>query len=223
MIHFKKPLIRLISLVMSILVLGSSIALAADTNIDGSGGSMDTVTGDSVWKPGNEGVRVTLVDASSGARISDSLDIRNSNTDPQCRTSFDPLYGSGYGTKLENRSGFSPTVGPYHSKIMTSTIPRIISQGGSTNIAAVKAYFGAEANIKIIADLMGLSLDDINREDRALMLEPIAYFKFMGQPLALTATEAAQYNKMSSQAVRKSLGRLTNQNLPLSMQVFYTY
>ena len=133
------------------------------------------------------------------------------------------MYGSGYKTKLENRSGFSPTVGQYHSETMRQPIPRIISQGGSTNIAAVKAYFGDEGRIKDIASKMGLSLEDINREDRALMLEPIAYFKFMGQPLALTATEAAQYNKMSSQAVRKSLGRLTNQNLPLSMQVFYTY
>ncbi len=46
---------------------------------------------------------------------------------------------------------------------------------------------------------------------------PVAYFKFGGVMYAMTATEAACYDKMLNGALRSKMVSLTNKNLPLSM------
>ena len=49
------------------------------------------------------------------------------------------------------------------------------------------------------------------------MIEPIAYFTHNGKNYAMTATEAALYNKLSGGALRRVLPSLTHQNLPLAL------
>lgn len=44
-------------------------------NLDGGGGSMNQGTSTNFWSPGNDGVRVTVVDAQSGAAVSTPVDL----------------------------------------------------------------------------------------------------------------------------------------------------
>ena len=46
-------------------------------NLDGGGGSMNQGTSTNFWSPGNDGVRVTVVDARSGAAVSTPVDFAN--------------------------------------------------------------------------------------------------------------------------------------------------
>ena len=46
-------------------------------NIDGGGGSMGQGTSSNFWNPGNDGVRITVVDADSGNAISSPIDFTN--------------------------------------------------------------------------------------------------------------------------------------------------
>ena len=46
-------------------------------NIDGGGGSMGNGTSTNFWSPGNDGIRVSVVDAESGATVSTSVDFSN--------------------------------------------------------------------------------------------------------------------------------------------------
>ena len=46
-------------------------------NIDGGGGNMNQGTSTNFWSPGNDGVRVTVVDAQSGSAVSTPVDFSN--------------------------------------------------------------------------------------------------------------------------------------------------
>ena len=46
-------------------------------NLDGGGGNMNQGTSTNFWSPGNDGVRVTVVDAQSGSAVSTPVDFSN--------------------------------------------------------------------------------------------------------------------------------------------------
>ena len=97
-------------------------------------------------------------------------------------------------------------------------LPRIIS--GSVNkasIAAIKRYFCSEYAAKFIASKTGIPFENLINGDYKLVIEPIAYFTHNGKNYAMTATEAALYNKLSGGALRRVLPSLTHQNLPLAL------
>lgn len=48
----------------------SAFATGGNGNIDGGGGSMGHGTSSNFWNSGNDGVRITVVDASSGTAVS---------------------------------------------------------------------------------------------------------------------------------------------------------
>jgi len=76
-----------------------------------------------------------------------------------------------------------------------------------------------EGRIRAIADYAGISYDTLTDPwgTHTILLEPIAYFTYNGTPYAMTATEAALYNRQVNGNLRAKMGDLTNLNLPLCM------
>ena len=60
----------------------SAFASGGNGNIDGGGGSMGHGTSSNFWNSGNDGVRITVVDASSGTAVSSPLDFSNRTQKP---------------------------------------------------------------------------------------------------------------------------------------------
>ena len=85
------------------------------------------------------------------------------------------------------------------------------------NIAVVKQYFSDEGVLRGFCSQIGFNFDELISGQYVLMIEPIAYFRYNGIDLAMTATEAALYDQMTSGALMSKLGLLTHQNLPLAM------
>lgn len=68
-----------------------------------------------------------------------------------------------------------------------------------------------------IAAATGFNYDDLISGSYKILLEPIAYFKYSGVMFAMTATEAALYNKQVAGGLRSKMVSLTHKNLPLAM------
>ena len=85
------------------------------------------------------------------------------------------------------------------------------------SIAAIKRYICSEYAAKFIASKTGIPFENLINRDYKLVIEPIAYFTHNGKNYAMTATEAALYNKLSGGALRRVLPSLTHQNLPLAL------
>ena len=85
----------------------SAFATGGNGNIDGGGGGMGQGTSSNFWTPGNDGVRITVVDASSGTAVSSPLDFSN-RTQKTSLLHFGKVnklqYLSGTGLSLQSRS-----------------------------------------------------------------------------------------------------------------------
>lgn len=203
---------RITALLLSICIFLSLTvnAFAADVNIDGGGGGMGDGDRESYWNPGNDGVRVTIVRESDKRQMTTPMDFTNTDRG-------DPLY-FGFRSKLEYRRGtrLTPTSG-YEALTPASPMPRVISSGGASNIAAVKQYFGQEGTLRDICDQTGFDFEDLLTKKYIVLLEPIAYFKYDGDQYAMTATEAAMFDNKVGGHLCATMGNLTHQNLPLAM------
>lgn len=187
-------------------------AFAADSNIDGGGGGMGQGTGQNSWTPGRDGVRITVVRDSDNTPVSTPIDFSNGSNS-------DMAVHFGKVSKISYRSGTGLT--PHTSKYVcyqsSQAIPRIVSSNGSSNIAAIRSYFCREGTIRDIANATGLDYDTLINGKYKILLEPIAYFKYNGVMFAMTATEAALYNKQVGNGLRSKMVSLSHKNLPLSM------
>ena len=77
-----KKLIRMIATAMVAIFCLQIVAFAdsgGDPNIDNGGGGLKNGSSQNYWNPGNDGVRVTVVDFKTGAVKSASIDYTNSN------------------------------------------------------------------------------------------------------------------------------------------------
>lgn len=205
---------RLISFMLAV-VLAICLAIpafAADSNIDGGGGGMGQGTSQNKWTPGRDGVRVTVIRDSDNAPVSTSIDFSN-------QSNRDVVIHFGNVSKLSYRSGsgLTPHNGNYYSVIPANAMPRIVSSNGGNNIAAIRSYFCREGTIRDIASATGFSYDDLISGSYKILLEPIAYFTYGGIIYAMTATEAALFNKVTANGLRSKMVSLTHKNLPLSM------
>lgn len=75
-----KKFIRIIAAVMVAIFCLQTVAFAdsgGDPNIDNGGGGLKDGSSENFWNPGNDGVRITVVDSESGAVKSESLDYSN--------------------------------------------------------------------------------------------------------------------------------------------------
>ena len=209
----KERLRKAIAYLMVICMIMLPITVyGADGNMGGDAGGMGQGGDGSFWD-GDEGIRITIVDKASQTASSESIDFSNSYAD------YSKIRNSGGKNKLDYKNGASLVLdgNGYDKKSPDSTIPQIISSNGYSNIEQVKSYFCDESTIRNIARIMGMSYDSLISGDYTIMLEPVAYFKFKGVMYALTATECAYFNEITSGQLKSAMGNLTHRNLPLAM------
>ena len=214
---------RIFAFFLSILLtLGiCPMSALADTggsgNVDGGGGSMGQGTSQNSWNPGMDGVRVTVIYSETQKPASASIDLTSKT--PAIKIHFGKV------SKIQYRDGsyISPTTSSYAYYNPAITMPRIISTGSSkASIEAIKKYFCDEIIVRYIAELTGISYDDLITGKYKLLLEPIAYFKHNGVMYAMTAHEAALYDNQTGGALRRTMTSLTHKNLPLAMYLEYS-
>lgn len=209
----KKLFSIFLCLLLTIGLLPGSAYAAGDGNMDGGGGGMGQGSSSSSWNPGNDGVRITVVDAESGAAASASVDFSN-------RAQPGSLLHFGKVSKQEYRSGraLAPGGGTYTSVKPGNAMPTIIrSSGGANNIAAIKKYFCSEYAVRLVSDNTGISYDTLISGKYKLLIEPLAYFKYNSVQYCFSATEAALYDQKASGDLRSKMVSLTHQNLPLAL------
>lgn len=214
---------RIFTFLLSLLlILGiCPMSALADTggsgNVDGGGGNMGQGTSQNSWNPGMDGVRVTVVYSETQKPASASIDLTSKT--PEIKIHFGKV------SKIQYRDGssISPTTSSYLYYNPAITMPRIISTGSSkASIEAIKKYFCDEIIVRYIAELTGISYDDLITGKYKLFLEPIAYFKHNGVMYAMTAHEAALYDNQTGGVLRRTMTSLTHKNLPLAMYLEYS-
>lgn len=208
----KKILSALLCLAM---LFSLSVPVLADgnPNIDGGGGGMGQGTSQNSWTPGRDGVRVTIIRDSDNTPVSAPIDFSN-------QANGDIALHFGKVSKISYRggSGLIPHTDKYDCFRPANAMPRIISSGsGNANIEAIRSYFCREGTMRDIAAATGFNYDDLISGSYKILLEPIAYFKYSGVMFAMTATEAALYNKQVAGGLRSKMVSLTHKNLPLAM------
>lgn len=214
---------RIFTFLLSLLlILGiCPMSALADTggsgNVDGGGGNMGQGTSQNSWNPGMDGVRVTVVYSETQKPASASIDLTSKT--PAIKIHFGKV------SKIQYRDGssISPTTSSYLYYNPAITMSRIISTGSSkASIEAIKKYFCDEIIVRYIAELTGISYDDLITGKYKLFLEPIAYFKHNGVMYAMTAHEAALYDNQTGGVLRRTMTSLTHKNLPLAMYLEYS-
>ena len=212
--YLKRLLALLCSLALVFCLLPSTaFAEGGNGNIDGGGGSMGQGTSSNFWNPGNDGVRITVVDADTGTAISSPVDFSN-------RVQKNSVLHFGKVNKLQYLGGTALSLqsGVAYSCIKPAqSMPTIVSSKGQSNIEAIKRYFCSEYACQMVAQAAGVDYERMIAGDYKLLIEPIAYFTHNGQYYCMTATEAALYDQKSGGALRKTMTSLTHKNLPLSM------
>lgn len=215
--NFKKLLCILFA-VITIIAAGCVTAMAADINADaGQSGQLEEAAKNSGWWSTDQGVRVSLYEVSS-SRVLRTMDVTNL-TDAQMGK-FDGLIWFGYHHKLFYQWGgrLSMTGQEYKPRhFADATIPPVILAGEGNNIEEVKNFFRDKHVLQDIANKFGIDFDKMTTDAYKILLEPVAYFKLDGEWYAMSATEAAIYQRNYGDSILKIMGNLTNRNLPLSM------
>lgn len=206
---------RLLSLFLSLSLLVSLMTSAlavGNGNIDGGGGDMGGATEHGSWNPGDEGIRVTVVQANDRSVVAAPIDLTNKSPGAS-------IYHFGKVSKLQYNSGkgLSYVRGGYSCIAPPQSIPRVISTNGTNNIPELKRYFCSEFLVELIANHTGMDYDTLINGSYKLMLEPLAFFKYGDATIAATATECALYDQAVNGDLRYWMGTLTHQNLPFAM------
>jgi hypothetical protein len=184
-----------------------------DGNIDHGGGGMGEGTGESYWNPGDEGVRVTVIRARDHAVVSTPLDFTNRHP-----SNIQSHFGKVCKISYTNGRNLSPSMQTYTYINPAQTIPKIISSGsGQSSIEVIKKYFCSEYVLMRIAELTSFNYNTLIDGDYKILLEPIAYMTFNGVRIAVTATEAALYDRQLGGGLRSKMVSLSHKNLPLAM------
>lgn len=207
-----------LTVILGVLMLLNSIVVSADStgdpNIDSGGGGMGNGSSSYFWSPTDDGVRITIVDAETGAKKSSSIDYTNKHPD-------NIQFHFGSVSKAEYASGTTLTLhtGGYSYKNPAQALPTIVSDGEYwfSSIDQIRSYFTDEQVIESVAGHMGMDMDKLINGDYKLMIEPLAYVTYNGVRYAMTATETALYNQQTNGNVRRYLVDLTHKNLPLAM------
>ena len=169
--YLKRLLALLCSLALVFCLLPSTaFAEGGNGNIDGGGGSMGQGTSSNFWNPGNDGVRITVVDADSGTAISSPVDFSN-------RVQKNSVLHFGKVNKLQYLGGTALSLqsGVAYSCIKPAqSMPTIVSSKGQSNIEAIKRYFCSEYACQMVAQAAGVDYERMIAGDYKLLIEPIA-------------------------------------------------
>lgn len=163
------------------------------------------------WTPGKEGIRVTVVDL-DGNQIGGTVDYSNSSLGSA-------VYHFGRTTKMDYRNGYSLSLSTagYDWKSLYG-LPKVISENGTlADMDAIKDFISTARILNQIASNAGIGFEDLIDGNHKIVIEPIAYFYYMGLPWAMTATEAALYDQQVVGDLCHRMGNLTHKQLPLSM------
>lgn len=183
-----------------------------DGNVDGGGGGMGDGSSTDYWNGGDEGVRVTVIRVSDHAVVTTPIDLTNKH--PVIAVNFKKVCKISY----TGGRALSPDTNSYDYVNPSQPLPKIIStSSGNGNIAAIKSYFTDEQVIRSIANLTGMNFDVLVNGQYRLFLEPIAYMTFGGIKYAMTATEAALFDRQLNGGLRSKMVSLSHKNLPLAM------
>ena len=183
-----------------------------DGNIDHGGGGMGSGSSKNYWNAGDEGVRITVVRASDRTAVTTPVDF--TNIIPTVAVHFGKI------SKITYTNGISitPSTSKYSCIKVDIPLPRIISSGsGQASIEEIKRYFCSEYVLMRIADVTGMNYDILISGKYKILLEPIAYMTFGGIKYAMTATEAALFDRQLDGGLRSKMVSLSHKNLPLAM------
>lgn len=208
-----RKFIRIIAAAMAAFFCLQIVAFAeGDPNIDNGGGGLKDGTSQNFWNPGNDGVRITVVDSENGTPRSVSYDYTNKNV-----SDIALHFGKISKAEYVGGTGLSATTSAYTFINPTEPLPTIISDGSGASIEEIRSYFTDEQVVRRIAEHTGIKYDKLTNGDYKLMLEPIMYITYDGVRTAMTATEAALYNMQTNGDLINKFGPLSHKNLPLSM------
>lgn len=190
-----------------------NVYAAGEGNMDGGGGEMGSGTSANKWVNGDEGVRVTIVKASDGTAASVSIDLSNANPGSiaahftkTCKTSY------------RGGASLTPSGGAYVCISPEQKLPTIISSAaGGANIQQIKQYFTDERVLKGLCDYCGFDFKTLISGEYKVMVEPLAFVTFQGVRTAMTATEAALYDRLLGGTMQSKMPSLSHKNLPLAI------
>lgn len=207
----KKLMTALCCLGVLFTLLSPAAFAEGDGNMDGGGGDMGDGTSESFWNPGNDGCRVSIVDAESGALVSSPMDFTNKT--------FSNIYHFGKVSKAQYRGGQSlaPDSSTYTYYNPSHSLPQIISTSGRNNIETLKRYWCSEYAAEMVAQKAGMTLEELTNGSYKLIIEPLSYFKYKGTMYCMSATEAALYDQKAEGKLRYDMASLTHKNQPLSI------
>lgn len=207
----KKLMTALCCLGVLFMLLSPAAFAEGDGNMDGGGGDMGDGTSQSFWNPGNDGCRVSIVDAESGALVSSPMDFTNKT--------FSNIYHFGKVSKAQYRGGQSlaPDSSTYTYYNPSHSLPQIISTSGRNNIETLKRYWCSEYAAEMVAQKAGMTLEELTNGSYKLIIEPLSYFKYKGTMYCMSATEAALYDQKAEGKLRYDMASLTHKNQPLSI------
>lgn len=207
---------RILSALLAVMFLFTGLPGTAwavgEGNMEAGGGQTETVTGDSFWN-GDWGIRFCVVDVASQTVVSATYDASNRNS------GFEDYHHYGKTNKFDYRNGASLVIqkGLYSWNTPPVTIPTIVRTSGTPDIKAIKDYFTDETVIRWIGDVTGMAYDTLISGDYKLFIEPILYYTFDSQKYAMTATEAALFDRAINGLLLRTMGNATHQQLPLSL------
>lgn len=207
---------RILSALLAVMFLFTGLPGTAwavgEGNMEAGGGQTETVTGDSFWN-GDWGIRFCVVDVASQTVVSATYDASNRNS------GFEDYHHYGKTNKFDYRNGASLVIqkGLYSWNTPPVSIPTIVRTSGAPDIKAIKDYFTDETVIRWIGDVTGMAYDTLISGDYKLFIEPILYYTFDSQKYAMTATEAALFDRAINGLLLRTMGNATHQQLPLSL------
>ena len=206
---------RILSALLAVLFLITGLPGTAwavgEGNMEAGGGQTETVTGDSFWN-GQWGIRFCVVDVASQTVVSATYDASNYG-------GLSNYWHYGKTNKFDYRNGATLTIrqGNYTLETPAVSIPTIVRTSGAPDIKAIKDYFTDETVIRWIGDVTGMAYDTLISGDYKLFIEPILYYTFDSQKYAMTATEAALFDRAINGLLLRTMGNATHQQLPLSL------
>ena len=209
----KRTLSIFLLLVLMLSLIPPVIAHAeGEGNVDNGGGGIGGGTSTDYWNPGDEGVRVTVIRVSDHAVVTTPIDLTNKH--PMISVNFKKVCKISY----TGGRALSPDTNAYGYINPSQPMPKIIgTSGGNANIDAIKSYFTDEQVIRSIANITRMDFNVLTNGQYRLLLEPIAYITFGGIKYAMTATEAALFDRQLNGGLRSKMAALCHKNLPLAM------
>ena len=200
MLFRSKQIKRMAALMLLFMMCLTSAVPAHATgsgNVDGGGGSLNHGKDGYYWPDiGYDGVRVTVVDAQSGQRVSVPVDY--TNVDVGALSPDICHFGKVSKVDYRNGAGLSPQVGGYVCRKPAVSIPQIISGNSrKASIPVIRQYFCSEAAAVMVANDTGIPFEDIEEGKYKLVIEPIIYLVYQHLYFAMTTTEAGLYNQMT--------------------------